>query len=155
MSDNQRFKDGNRYISQPDIPLLEFWEIGSSNRHRAAQNNEDVTSNSETYAKSNIQINLPSASDTQQEASISISNVSMVPGRTALSAKKRIQVRLMNSSGLDRDTLLQDTLNMMVLKDVTVDPRSVSGTLAAKADPLMPYPFSKTGATTEPGLFLE
>lgn len=148
------FKSGNRYNTDPDIVLMEFWEQGKSNRHRAAHNNENVVSNGEEYIASSINVTLPNASDQIQEANISISNISRIPGKAVLSAKQQLQVRLMNSSGLDRDNFLQDTLDMLVIRDVTITPISVGGTISSKADPLIAYPFSRTGYKAMPGIWI-
>jgi len=151
---SDRFKSGNEYQPDPNILLVEMQEQGQTTVHRAALNNENITSNGETYIATNMQVNVPNSGDENQQSTISMSNVSRIPGQAVLGAKRRITVRTMNSARDDRDVLLQDTLDMMALANVSIDPRNISGDLVPRADVQMPYPFTKTDRNFMPGLWL-
>jgi hypothetical protein len=47
-----------------------------------------------------------------------------------------------------------ETYDSAVLVDVEVGYLTVTGDLAPKADPLMPYPLRRTNSVTNPGLYL-
>ena len=148
------FKSGNRYIDEPDLMLLEFKEQGSSFVHRAVRNNEPIVARGETYEPSNISVTIPNSGDAVQQTNISLPNSSRIPGQAVLQARRPIEVRLINSLGGDYDTFLQDTEDMFLLRDVTVDSSTVGGTLTPKADVQISVPFSRTGKEEFPGLWM-
>jgi hypothetical protein len=151
----QRHEQANQFIDTPDVTLIEFWEDGSSQIERAALNNETITHLGNQYLPLDFGINLPSSNSAFQEVGATIPNASKIPGLAVLNARKRIQCRMIHVDGLDHDVIIWDTSDMLVFYNVKVDVLTVSGSLGAKPDGTMPYPFTYTGKKTFPGLWFK
>lgn len=160
------FKHSKQVQPDPDLMLLEFWEEGYSNsRARAVMNNVDVIFDGNVFTRTKLEVTPPSSENEQSTTQISISNISRIAGRTVLSARGKIRVRVMWVDGEDYtiDTggtrvygsLLYDTDNMMVVDNIEANVLTVSGDLLPRAEPLMGYPFTKTSEEFFPGLWIK
>lgn len=150
----QIYNQGNEFISEPELLLLQFWEEGSTVVHYAALNTENITHDGNEYVASSFELTLPDEGAEQGNVNLTIPNVERIAGRTVLSAVNKIQCRMILVDGSDHEVVISDTKNMLVLSSVTADQRSVSGTLIAKADVLLPDPLRGTSASFFPGLWL-
>lgn len=93
----------------PVICLIEFWEDGASTRIRAAVNSEDYSWGGEVYTRSQVSVLLPGSGDAQAAAALEVSNINRLPGRLALSARRRINVRIIVINTENDALALMDT----------------------------------------------
>lgn len=145
-----RAKVGRDPVADAVVVLLEFQEDGRDTVHRAAINN-DVESNSETYVATAIDISLPGSGDAEPAVSLSMSNLSRVAGIMAARARNRIGCRLMLVDTADPDTLLIDTGDMYVIREVSGDSVRLSATLGPRASFQEPVPGRRATKPFFPG----
>ena len=137
----QRHKINRRPIRDPHIVLVEITDDVSGTVHRAAANNEDIVSNGETFIRSDIRVALPRSGDDDTEATISLSNITRIPGRAVEASQGRITCRLMLVAASDPDTIVKvDTKNLLVFRETSVSLTKVSSSLKPRAELSEPYP---------------
>ena len=97
--------------SDPEICLIEFWEDGSDYVIRAAVNSEDYVWNGETYTRSQIDVLLPKSGDQTSTAGLEASNVNRSPGQLALSAERRLNIRMIAVNTVLEQALIDTKTN--------------------------------------------
>lgn len=144
-------------IRDPFLILLEFLEDGQlvEDTLRVAINNEDIVYGGETYTRAAIQVSIPSTQDTDQSASMQISNVDRVIGQALDKCRKRINVRMLvvDSSDLSADPII-DTKNLMVVPSASGNTETITIRLGPRADQQEPVPFQRTTRQYFPGVWI-
>lgn len=149
----QRHKANADPVSDAHILLLAFQEDGDSAVHRAAQNNEDITHNGQTYVGTAIEIHLPNSSEGENTVRLSMSNLSRTVGAAIIRARNRIGCRLILIDYSAPDTAIIDTLDQFVLKNVQGDSVEISAEIGLRAALQEPVPFQRTNRLTFPGVW--
>ena len=117
-------------IQTPYLLLLEFWiRDDEASKIRLVVNNEDVTSNSEIYSKAYIETSMPDGNNGISTVGISVSNVDRVVGWHVLNLKRPLICRVMTINAADPDTIIQDTKDVFMVYNPTIDAFKVSGEL--------------------------
>lgn len=149
----QRHEANRDPVRSAHIILLEIQEDGASTIHRAAINNEDITSNGQTYVASDISVTLPGAGDDEISVKLDMSNLTRVPGKALNLARGRVGCRLMLIDADDPDTLIMDTKNSLILTSASGDSVRVSADLGMRASLQEPVPDRRTSRMFFPGVW--
>jgi len=149
----QKHKVNRDPISDAHVMLVEFQEDGQTLVHRAAVNNEDVTHNGNVYSRSSISVNLPTSSDRDTGATLKMSNIDRVIGRTIDAATKRINARLILIDTSIPDVAIVDTGNLLIVPNAQGDSTTITMELAPRASLLEPVPFQRTTQALFPGVW--
>jgi hypothetical protein len=149
----QRHKVNRDPITDAHVILLEFQEDGNSTVHRAAINNEDVTSNGDSFVATDIEIALPNSNDQEPSVDIAMDNIDREIGKAVNRARNRVGCRIMLVDTSAPDTALMDTLNLMVISSAAGDSERVSASLGPRASLQEPWPPQRTRKQYFPGLW--
>lgn len=149
----QRHKVTRDPISDAHVILLEFQEDGDTTVQRVAINNENITSNANTYTAYPVTITLPGSGDSDQSVGIEATNVDRVLGAAFAKVRTRLGCRIMLIDASAPNTLIYDTGSSLILADVTITAETVSGRLLPRAPLDEPYPWRRTTKQFFPGLF--
>ena len=139
--------------SDPDICLIEFWEVGSDYVIRAAVNSEDYVWNGETYTRSQIDVLLPKSGDQTSTAGLEASNVNRSPGQLALSAERRLNIRMIAVNTVLEQALI-DTKTNFYAKSKAVTAQAVKFDLASKLSFQEPVNARAVTRSEMPGAYL-
>lgn len=119
---------------------------------RLARNTQDVTSRGLLFTKAWFEIGLPSDTDEQPTASISIPNVDRVPGLALLEGPGGLTVNFELVRPSDYDTVVV-SYRMLHLRVATVNVLSVEGQLSAARLEQEAYGWVRVSPSAFPGLW--
>ena len=119
---------------------------------RIARNTEDVTSRGLVYTRAWFEIGLPSDTDDQPSATISIPNVNRVPGLALLEGSGGLTVNFELVRPSDFDDVVM-SYRMLNLRVATINALSVDAQLSAARLDDEPYGWGRVSPSAFPGLW--
>lgn len=160
---NVVFRQNKETNTNPDLLLLEFTDTGSTFTERAVRNNEDVIFEGNTYTAMDFTANVPSDKEQFSAPSLTFSNVLRILGRGVRNVDGHIKCRMIHVDGADYTvsggvrtyyTALQDTKDMIVVRNTQTTPQSVTGTLGPALTNDLPYPVTRVTKARFPGVYI-